>query len=307
MHTYLYLVGYSQGAHVVGDAYQEKLTAYQRSRVAAIAMLGDPGFRGSEDEPPNQGNYSHRLNGIYDQIGTVRRIGSAAAPKFRSYCAKGDPVCNFSLANAAGCKLHPDTCIHNRYRTATYNGLTYTTLAANRLLARWRTFGPAADADADGYNYNDCAPNNPDINPGQTDLPNDGIDQNCDGADTVVGTGAVQVTLIWDTPTDLDLHVVEPNGTEIWYSARGPSSTGGYLDRDDNAACNADETPGGVENIYWPYSTGAPTGQYEVWISEYSACGAPAPSWTLQVRVDGQLIQESHGSGASGSGFFTVS
>jgi hypothetical protein len=73
------------------------------------------------------------------------------------------------------------------------------------------------DADGDGWdNQVDCGPYDPTINPGAVDIPNDGIDQNCDGHDLTVGTGKIQVTLMWDNDNDLDLHVTDPTGTQIW-------------------------------------------------------------------------------------------
>jgi hypothetical protein len=42
------------------------------------------------------------------------------------------------------------------------------------------------DADGDGFNEDEeCDDDNPDVNPGETDIPGDGIDQDCDGADAV--------------------------------------------------------------------------------------------------------------------------
>ena len=66
------------------------------------------------------------------------------------------------------------------------------------------------------------------------------------------GTGDVQVTLEWASDSDLDLHVTEPDGTEIYYLATGPTTTGGQLDVDSNVNC---ENDGGVENVYWPVVT----------------------------------------------------
>ena len=54
------------------------------------------------------------------------------------------------------------------------------------------------DVDGDGYtNDVDCNDNDPTINPGAVDVPNDGIDQNCDGSDLIVGDGELRFTLTW--------------------------------------------------------------------------------------------------------------
>lgn len=44
---------------------------------------------------------------------------------------------------------------------------------------------PSKDIDGDNYCEADCDEMNKDIHPGAHDPPNDGIDQNCDGADGV--------------------------------------------------------------------------------------------------------------------------
>lgn len=161
------------------------------------------------------------------------------------------------------------------------------------------------DQDNDGFDDQiDCAPNDPAINPGAVDIPNDGIDQNCDGSDLTVGSGEIQVTLLWDNDNDQDLHVFEPNGNEIWYSSPGPSATGGRLDRDDNVGvCGGDSEPGGVENIFWPTGTTPARGTYRVDVVEYNRCANPA-QWTAEVRVGGQLITRQTG---TGTGSFTFS
>ena len=105
------------------------------------------------------------------------------------------------------------------------------------------------------------------------------------------GTGDVQITLQWDSEADLDLHVVEPDGTEIYYGAHGPSdspsSTGGQLDVDANALCgNPEGFPGGVENVFWPPGD-APSGDYQISVVGFDvSCGAG--DFTLTVRAAGQ-------------------
>jgi len=73
------------------------------------------------------------------------------------------------------------------------------------------------------------------------------------GGEPRLGTGDVQVTLRWNTPVDLDLHVIDPLGEEIYFRYTF-SPSGGTLDVDANAGCTND-TP--VENVFWP-TGGAP-------------------------------------------------
>lgn len=159
------------------------------------------------------------------------------------------------------------------------------------------------DIDGDGYlNDNDCAPLNPNINPGAVEIPSNGIDENCDGADLVVGTGDVQVTLTWNNNADVDLAVREPNGTLIWYAARGPTATGGELDIDANFPCGTNLVY--AENIFWPAGA-SPSGVYQVTISRSTSCGFTA-TWRLVVQVAGVgVIIDTTGS-TNQSFFFTV-
>ncbi|WP_448610222.1 S-layer homology domain-containing protein [Geodermatophilus sp. URMC 60] len=160
------------------------------------------------------------------------------------------------------------------------------------------------DRDGDGHpDGTDCDPDDPDVNPGGTEVPNDGVDQDCDGADLEVRSGTIQVALRWDNDNDQDLHVWEPNGSHIWYSSRGPTSTGGYLDRDDNVGtCGVDGTPGGVENVVWPAGSRPARGTYTVEVREFRSCGTPA-AWTAEVFLGGQLIDRQSGMGGGSLDF----
>lgn len=157
------------------------------------------------------------------------------------------------------------------------------------------TTPPPADNDQDGYPVDvDCDDNDPSINPGATDIPNNGIDENCDGEDLVVLSGNPRVTLTWDNDDDLDLYVTDPAGETLFYGHPAVAS-GGVLDRDDNVnQCGTDPEPGGVENGAWP--EGAPNGTYTVTIRNFANCGNPTPAnFTVSVYYDETLIKSVNG------------
>jgi hypothetical protein len=96
------------------------------------------------------------------------------------------------------------------------------------------------------------------------------------------GTGDVKVTLSFDRLHDLDLHVVEPNGDEIFYD-HPMSETGGQLDLDSGSQCMT--TSANAENIFWPPG-GAPAGDYRVFVQNYQQCSAGDITFTVRVAYD---------------------
>lgn len=88
-------------------------------------------------------------------------------------------------------------------------------------------------------------------------------------------TGDIQVSVSWSDTSDVDLHVFDPNGDQVYYGNHDVAS-GGHLDIDSNAACSDDGPPTGFhksnENIVWPTGTAIP-GIYKVVLHYYSACG----------------------------------
>jgi hypothetical protein len=101
-----------------------------------------------------------------------------------------------------------------------------------------------------------------------------------------LGTGDVQVTLRWASSADIDLHVTEPDGTEIWYGDKGPTSTGGQLDVDSNVGCDQEAS---VENIFWPTGQ-APSGQYTVEVNGYQVDGCGSGDYTVTAKVRGEQV-----------------
>lgn len=81
----------------------------------------------------------------------------------------------------------------------------------------------------------------------------------------VGGEGSLKITLLWDWYADVDLHVVEPNGTELYFRNTQDTATGGSLDHDD-----IEGGPDSAENICWE---APPSGDYEVSLVLYRAKG----------------------------------
>lgn len=95
------------------------------------------------------------------------------------------------------------------------------------------------------------------------------------------GYGDIQITLTWDNTSDLDLHVIDPYGEEIYWDHKF-SSSGGTLDYDHIDGY-------GPENIYWPKSQ-APNGTYQVFVHDYVWLGKPeSANYTVLVNAFGRV------------------
>jgi hypothetical protein len=118
----------------------------------------------------------------------------------------------------------------------------------------------------------------------------------CDGSFHYNGpgsTGDVSFRLRWDGAQDLDIHVKEPGGEEIYF-AHTESATGGQLDVDSNVACTRRD-PNPTENVFWPVGQ-APTGTYEFWAVLWSNCGeSDTPDFTFYVLEGAEIVREIHG------------
>jgi hypothetical protein len=108
-----------------------------------------------------------------------------------------------------------------------------------------------------------------------TDVISDDLD------DLTDATGVIQIGLSWNSTADIDLHVIDPFGEEIYYN-HPSSASGGYLDRDDTDGF-------GPENIYW--TENIPDGQYKVFLVYFGPSDGPVTDFTVRV-INGLGVSE---------------
>lgn len=117
--------------------------------------------------------------------------------------------------------------------------------------------------------------------------------------------GVLRVSLSWENSDDLDLHIKEPGGHEIFYSnRRSKSPTGGMLDVDSNGLDGLRPDP--VENIIW---TTHPTkgGDFQVIVNNFSKRGTDSQGWQLEIEYEGQsFFFSSPNNGQSGHNFYVA-
>ena len=118
--------------------------------------------------------------------------------------------------------------------------------------------------------------------------------------------GKLVFSLAWDTESDLDLHVVDPSGTEVFkgninsWAPPPPGQpsdpeawkTGGILDFDSNASCVIDGLR--REDVVW--TSAAPAGHYVVRVDTFSLCSEVSAHWTVRVLADGVELARATGS-----------
>ncbi|PJI93815.1 cutinase family protein [Luteimicrobium subarcticum] len=100
------LIGYSQGAHVIGDVLSKdnpvKLSAAAKAKVAAVFLTGDPVRRYGESFNRGSGVGGGKLpNRAAGQL-------SGVASRLNSFCYKGDMFCdpNHPVAGTSGSDIH---------------------------------------------------------------------------------------------------------------------------------------------------------------------------------------------------------
>ena len=102
------------------------------------------------------------------------------------------------------------------------------------------------------------------------------------------GTGQLQVSLAFDTPKDLDLHLFEPNGYHIFYGDR-ESENGGELDLDSNPSCAIDNI--NHENIFYGDDAYVEPGVYTVYVDMWENCDTGVnTNFVVTVFYNGEII-----------------
>ena len=108
-----------------------------------------------------------------------------------------------------------------------------------------------------------------------------------------VASGDVEVTVSWDSDADLDLHVADPSGAEVFYGSTVVDS-GGVLNLVAGYPCGEDIVRN--EHIAWAFDS-PPPGIYEVRVSHYLSCDAPETNYIVSIY--------NHGHRTTFSGTFT--
>lgn len=97
--------------------------------------------------------------------------------------------------------------------------------------------------------------------------------------------GFMRFSLSWDYYDDLDIHIIEPTGNEIFYANKRSSYSGGFLDIDMNVQPNTLEP---VENIAWADRGGILDGKYKVFVENFTKRDMSASGFEIEMEIDGQ-------------------
>jgi hypothetical protein len=118
-------------------------------------------------------------------------------------------------------------------------------------------------------------------------------------------TGTLVIHLEWDSGADLDLHLIDPTGVEIWsghpsgYQPPPPpalpdptaAANAAKLDGDSNSDCVIDGRD--QENVI--YTQPPPSGHYIVRVDTFSLCKQPYADWHVLVRAAEKTVATATG------------
>ncbi len=121
------------------------------------------------------------------------------------------------------------------------------------------------------------------------------IDDDCDGVidqGCGYGAGLMQITVAWNTGSDLDLYVRVPSGETLSFQRR-TSAEGGRIDHSGRGDCDPSIPNPRVENLRWMRGRPEP-GNYEVQVHYWGECvsrGGPTTA-TLSIALDREIVGE---------------
>ena len=101
-------------------------------------------------------------------------------------------------------------------------------------------------------------------------------------------TGDLRVSLSWYNSDDLDLHVFEPGGGQIYFGNKRGRSTG-TLDVDMNAYGKSDAHHP-VENVTWENERNITEGVYKVVVNNYNKRMTDRVGFEVQMEYKGQVF-----------------
>lgn len=101
-------------------------------------------------------------------------------------------------------------------------------------------------------------------------------------------TGDLRCSLAWSNADDLDIHIMEPSGKHIYYSARQSAITGGTLDVDMNAGSRTNKI-NPVENITWPDRDRMEEGEYKLQVHNFQKRSTENVGFAVEVEFDGVI------------------
>ena len=98
--------------------------------------------------------------------------------------------------------------------------------------------------------------------------------------------GFLRCSLHWFNYDDLDLHVTEPGGSEIYFGHKNGYS-GGVLDVDMNAGSS--KTRDAVENIIWTDPSRIRTGSYRVRVHNFARRESIDVGFEMEIEINGEI------------------
>jgi hypothetical protein len=106
------------------------------------------------------------------------------------------------------------------------------------------------------------------------------------------GTGDLAFRVVWQGIADVDLHVLDPDTSALYFD-RKTAPSGGVLDVDCNSGTDRMcDRP--IENVFWPTGQ-APDGLYDYEASLFQDFGQGEIEVTLQVLVGGRPVRTHKG------------